>query len=61
MDEQTQRNLQNRLNLLFQQLEVSVQYEEEWLKFMNQKQIQNFRDRVLDEINLINDALKEHK
>ena len=61
MDEQTRKNLQNRLKLLFQQLDISVQYEEEWLKFMSYKQIQDFRDRVLDEINLISFALKRDK
>ncbi len=61
MDDVTRKNLENRLQLLFQQLELSVQYEEEWSKFLSSKQIQEFRDRVLDEINAIKDLLNGGK
>jgi hypothetical protein len=58
IDEICQR-LEKRQMLLLQQIELSVIEETNFLSFMSFRELEEFRDRNLDEINYIKRRLKQ--
>jgi hypothetical protein len=58
IDEICQR-LEKRQTLLLQQIELSVTEEANFLSFMSFRELEEFRDRNLDEINYIKRRLKQ--